>query len=61
MQLKPEDAKRAEELDAASARDRWTWVSLARSMAASSLERSRARARPEFYLTLPQQEEGPGA
>lgn len=44
-------------LDAGRARDRWTWVSLARSRAASSLEQQRAGNRSGFYLALPHQQE----
>ncbi|KPK60458.1 MAG: hypothetical protein AMJ59_06185 [Gammaproteobacteria bacterium SG8_31] len=48
-------------LDATRARDRWTWVSIARSRAASSLERQRAGSRSGFYLSLPHQQETPEA
>ena len=56
MLLKAEDAREADNLDATRARDRWTWVSMARSLAASSLEQRRAGIRPGFFLTLPHQE-----
>jgi len=46
-------------LDAGQARDRWIWVSMARSMTASSLERRRAGSRSGFYLALPHQLETP--
>ena len=45
--------------DAGRARDRWTWVSLARSRAASSLEQQRAVNRSGFYHALPHQQETP--
>ncbi len=46
-------------LDAGQARDRWTWVSLARSATAMSLERKRAGSHSGFYLALPHQQETP--
>jgi hypothetical protein len=48
-------------LYAGQARDRWMWVSMARSMTAATLERKRAGSRSGFYLALPHQEETPEA
>ena len=54
------DASKAGVLDASHARDRLSWVSKARSMAATSLERHRAGEKSGFYLALPHQVEKPG-
>ena len=50
----------ASEFDAAHARDRLSWVSKARSLAATTLERQRAGEKSGFYLALPHQLEKPG-
>lgn len=52
---------KGDRIDAGRARDRWTWVSLARSRAASSLEQQRTGNRSGFYLALPHQQEMPEA
>lgn len=46
-------------INSTHARDRWTWVSKARSAAASSREHHRAGSRSGFYLALPHQLEKP--
>jgi hypothetical protein len=46
--------------DASHARDRLSWVSRARSLAATTLERQRAGEKSGFYLALPHQLEKPG-
>lgn len=53
MQLNLENTGKAGDLNAARARDRWTWVSKARSLTASSLELRRAGTHSGFYLVLP--------
>ena len=54
------DATRAGVIDATHARDRLSWVSKARSLAATTLERERAGEKSGFYLSLPHQMEKPG-
>lgn len=61
MHMNRELTAKADRLDATRARDRWTWVSIARSRAASSLEQQRAGNRSGFYLALPHQQETPEA
>lgn len=48
-------------INSTHARDRWTWVSKARSAAASSREHHRAGSRSGFYLALPHQLEKPAS
>ncbi len=57
MQANRERTTDGHRLDTGQARDRWTWVSKARSIAASSLEHKRAGANSGFYLALPHQQE----
>lgn len=52
-------ASRVDCFNTINARDRWTWVSKARSAAASSREHHRAGSRSGFYLALPHQLEKP--
>jgi hypothetical protein len=61
MQANRNRTTQAHRVDAGQARDRWTWVSMARSMTASSLERKRAGSHSGFYLALPHQQETPDA
>ena len=55
--VKKEEIPRAR-LDTADARDRWEWVSQARSRAARALEQGRAGKEPGFLLSLPHQDPG---
>ena len=59
MQIDRQLTAKSDPLDAAQARDRWTWVSLARTRTASSLERQRAGNGCGFLLILPHQQETP--
>ena len=60
MRIVENDVTNAGVFDASHARDRLSWVSKARSVAATKLERERAGEKSGFYLVLPHQIEKPG-
>ena len=59
MKLIQPHATKDNVFDAAHARDRWIWVTKARSLAASTREQHRDGGRSGFYLALPHQVEKP--